>query len=246
MIRSGAVKLSARASRISESATLRVTRRAAELRAQGVAVVDLGAGEPDFSSPACAVEAARRALAEGFTRYTPGSGLPELRAAVADSYRARYGAPWKAPTVGHHRRRQGGPLRAGPRPLRGRPGGGPPLALLGQLPRADPVRRRHARHRPHRGRRRLPHPRRTPARRGDRPHPGHPHQLAVQPHGRDRHRRRSAADRGRRRRARPAGDLRRDLRAVRLRRVRTPASPRWPPSSRRPWCWWAPSPRPTP
>ena len=96
MIRSGAVKLSARASRIHESATLRVTRRAAELRAQGVHVVDLGAGEPDFPSPSCAVEAARRALAEGFTRYTPGSGLPELRAAVADSYRARYGAPWKS------------------------------------------------------------------------------------------------------------------------------------------------------
>jgi aspartate aminotransferase len=95
VIRSGAVKLSARASRISESATLRVTRRAAELRAQGVHVVDLGAGEPDFPSPPCAVEAARRALAEGFTRYTPGSGLPELRAAVADSYRVRYGAPWK-------------------------------------------------------------------------------------------------------------------------------------------------------
>lgn len=95
VIRSGPVKLSARSSRIGESATLRVTRRAAELRAQGVRVVDLGAGEPDFPSPPCAVEAARRALAEGFTRYTPGSGLPELRAAVADSYRARYGAPWR-------------------------------------------------------------------------------------------------------------------------------------------------------
>lgn len=94
MIRSGPVKLSGRASRIGESATLRVTRRAAELRARGVHVVDLGAGEPDFPSPSAAVEAARRALAEGFTRYTPGSGLPELRAAVADSYRSRYGAPW--------------------------------------------------------------------------------------------------------------------------------------------------------
>ncbi|HEX4959495.1 MAG TPA: pyridoxal phosphate-dependent aminotransferase [Thermoanaerobaculia bacterium] len=96
VIPSAPVKLSARASAIGESATLRVTRRAAELRAQGVSVVDLGAGEPDFPSPAVAVEAARRALAEGFTRYTPGSGLPALRAAVADSYRRRYGTPWKA------------------------------------------------------------------------------------------------------------------------------------------------------
>ena len=89
------MKLSDRASNIGESATLRVTRRAAELRAQGVHVVDLGAGEPDFPSPPSVVEAARRALAEGFTRYTPGSGLPELRTALADSYRSRYGAPWK-------------------------------------------------------------------------------------------------------------------------------------------------------
>ena len=83
-------------SRIGESATLRVSRRVAELRAQGVSVVDFGAGEPDFRSPGVAVEAARRALAEGFTRYTPGSGLPELRTEVAEHYRRTYGAPWAA------------------------------------------------------------------------------------------------------------------------------------------------------
>jgi aspartate aminotransferase len=94
VIRSGSVKLSARSARIGESATLRVTRRAAELRARGVPVIDFGAGEPDFPSPPVAVEAARRALAEGFTRYTPGSGLPALRAEIAESYRRRYGAPW--------------------------------------------------------------------------------------------------------------------------------------------------------
>src|SRR5436305_5618251 len=81
-------------SRIGESATLRVSRLASELRARGVPIVDFGAGEPDFPSPAVAVEAARQALADGFTRYTPGSGIPELRAEVADLYRRRYGAPW--------------------------------------------------------------------------------------------------------------------------------------------------------
>jgi aspartate aminotransferase len=96
MIRSAPVKLSHRASSIEESATLRVTRRAAELRARGISVVDLGAGEPDFPSPEVAVEAARRALADGFTRYTPGSGLPELRSALAESYRQRHGTPWQA------------------------------------------------------------------------------------------------------------------------------------------------------
>jgi aspartate aminotransferase len=90
------VHLSARAAAIGESATLQVARRAAELKAQGVALVDFGAGEPDFDSPAVAVEAARRALADGFTRYTPGSGTPELRQALSEWARIRYAAPWTA------------------------------------------------------------------------------------------------------------------------------------------------------
>jgi aspartate aminotransferase len=96
LIRSVPVKLSTRVSRIAESATLRVSRRASELKAQGISIVDLGAGEPDFPSPAVAVEAARDALARGFTRYTPGSGMPELRAEVAALYQRRYGSPWPA------------------------------------------------------------------------------------------------------------------------------------------------------
>ncbi len=91
------MKLSARAAAIGESATLRVTRRVAELKARGVDLVDFGAGEPDFNSPAVAVEAACRALADGFTKYTPGSGIPELREELARWARERYGAPWGAP-----------------------------------------------------------------------------------------------------------------------------------------------------
>jgi aspartate aminotransferase len=90
------VKLSTRVSRIGESATLKVSRRALELKARGVPVVDFGAGEPDFASPPIAVDAACRALHAGFTRYTQGSGTPELRSAVAEDYHARYGAPWSA------------------------------------------------------------------------------------------------------------------------------------------------------
>src|SRR6202049_3428451 len=83
-----------------ESATLRVARRALELKARGVSLVDFGAGEPDFDSPGVAVEAARQALADGFTRYTAGSGTPELREALAEHARTRYGAPWKARQAG--------------------------------------------------------------------------------------------------------------------------------------------------
>jgi aspartate aminotransferase len=90
------VRLAARASRIGESATLRVARRAAELKARGVPVIDFGAGEPDFPSPPAAVAAAREALASGFTKYTASSGIPRLRQALAESFQRRFGSPWSA------------------------------------------------------------------------------------------------------------------------------------------------------
>jgi aspartate aminotransferase len=90
------ISLSARAGRIGESATLRVARRAKELAAEGRDIVDLSAGEPDFPSPAVAVEAAVGALHSGFTRYTENAGIPQLRGALAERYRAQCGAPWTA------------------------------------------------------------------------------------------------------------------------------------------------------
>jgi aspartate aminotransferase len=93
------VKLAERVSWIGESATLRVSRRAGELVRRGVEVIDFGAGEPDFDSPGVAVEAARRALAEGFTRYTPALGIPRLREALAGRYARDHGAPWGAGDV---------------------------------------------------------------------------------------------------------------------------------------------------
>jgi len=90
------MRLASRMESIAESATLRVTRRALELKRQGVPVIDFGAGEPDFASPAVAVEAAREALAAGFTKYTANNGIPELREALAERYRRDFGAPWDA------------------------------------------------------------------------------------------------------------------------------------------------------
>jgi aspartate aminotransferase len=92
-------RLATRVSRIGESATLAVSRRAGELARQGVEIIDFGAGEPDFDSPRVAVEAARRALAEGFTRYTPALGIPRLREALAERYARDHGAPWGAGDV---------------------------------------------------------------------------------------------------------------------------------------------------
>ncbi|MCX8073875.1 MAG: pyridoxal phosphate-dependent aminotransferase [Candidatus Binatia bacterium] len=76
------MQLSERVKWIKPSATLAVTEKAASLRRQGVEVIDLGAGEPDFDTPEHIKEAARRALARGETKYTPVGGTDELKAAI--------------------------------------------------------------------------------------------------------------------------------------------------------------------
>lgn len=90
------MRTASRLDAVEESATLKVTRRAAELKAAGRRILSFGAGEPDFDSPSPAVEAARDALSRGFTRYTQAAGIPELRSALADRYREDYGSPWTA------------------------------------------------------------------------------------------------------------------------------------------------------
>ena len=75
--------LAARALSISGSATLELTGKVAELRRQGVDVISLGAGEPDFPSPPQALEAAAAFIAKGRVVYLPATGLPELREAAA-------------------------------------------------------------------------------------------------------------------------------------------------------------------
>ncbi len=99
MIPCRAMKLSRRAARLAESATVRVASKAVELRAAGVEIIDWSVGQPDFPSPGVAVEGARRALAEGFTRYTAAAGTPDLRRALAAHYRGFHGVPWRPDNV---------------------------------------------------------------------------------------------------------------------------------------------------
>jgi aspartate aminotransferase len=73
------------------SATLALTAKAKELRAQGHPVVSLAAGEPDFAVPEPARRALVAALDKGLTRYTPTSGTPELRKAVAEKMKRDQG-----------------------------------------------------------------------------------------------------------------------------------------------------------
>lgn len=85
------MKVSQRAKAVAPSATLAVTNRAKELKAQGIDVVGFGAGEPDFDTPEYIKEAAIKALKEGKTKYTPASGIPELKAVIAKKLQTENG-----------------------------------------------------------------------------------------------------------------------------------------------------------
>jgi len=85
------MKLAQRITRIKPSATLTINTKAQELRAAGRQIVSLAVGEPDFRTPEHVCEAARVAMEQGFTRYTPVPGIPELRTAVAGYFHSFYG-----------------------------------------------------------------------------------------------------------------------------------------------------------
>jgi aspartate aminotransferase len=78
------MKVSKRAQNVPVSATIAVTSRAKQLKAQGIDVVGFGAGEPDFDTPDYIKQAAIEALKSGKTKYTPAVGIIELRTAIAN------------------------------------------------------------------------------------------------------------------------------------------------------------------
>jgi len=81
---------SANVAQLKESATIAVSQRAKALKAEGREVIDLGAGEPDFDTPAFIREAAQRAIDAGATRYTAVDGILPLRQAIADEANRRW------------------------------------------------------------------------------------------------------------------------------------------------------------
>jgi aspartate aminotransferase len=78
------LKLNRRIAAIKPSATLAADARATELRAAGIDIISLAAGEPDFDTPERIKEAARRALARGMTKYTAVGGVQELKEAIRE------------------------------------------------------------------------------------------------------------------------------------------------------------------
>jgi aspartate aminotransferase len=89
------MELSERISRISVSSTLAVVQKAAQLRASGVSLVDFGAGEPDFPTPDNIKNAAIEAIHQNFTKYTPTSGIKELKEAIVERHAKDFGSNYK-------------------------------------------------------------------------------------------------------------------------------------------------------
>jgi aspartate aminotransferase len=88
-------KISKRAAALSPSLTLAIDSKAKQMKAEGQDVVGFGAGEPDFDTPQHIKDAASKALAAGFTKYTPAAGIPELRQAIADKHQRENGLSFK-------------------------------------------------------------------------------------------------------------------------------------------------------
>ncbi len=136
--------LADRLARIKPSPTIAVTTKAAELKAAGRDVIGLGAGEPDFDTPANIKAAATKAIEQGETKYTAVDGTPALKQAICAKFKRENGLDYKPNqiTVG-----TGGKqvlynaLMATLEPGRR---GDHPGAVLGVLPGYGAARRRHA------------------------------------------------------------------------------------------------------
>ncbi len=82
-------------SRVQPSATIAVAQKARELKSQGRDIIGLGAGEPDFDTPDNIKEAAIEAIRRGETKYTPVSGIPELRKAISAKFKRENGLDYE-------------------------------------------------------------------------------------------------------------------------------------------------------
>lgn len=93
------MKLADRVAQLKPPATLAISAKAQELKTQGKDILSLSVGEPDFPTPVHIRDAAKKAMDEGFTRYTAVPGFPELRKAAADYFNTSYGIGAKAENI---------------------------------------------------------------------------------------------------------------------------------------------------
>ncbi len=93
------MQLSSRATSLTPSLSLSVDSKAKAMKAEGIDVCSLGAGEPDFDTPEHIKAAAMASLEAGFTKYTPSSGIPELRQAIAEKLGRDNGLDYKSSQI---------------------------------------------------------------------------------------------------------------------------------------------------
>jgi len=93
------MKLAKRVGKIQPSLTLAITNKAKQMKAQGIDVVGFGAGEPDFDTPDHIKAAAKKALDDGYTKYTPVPGSPELKDAVIAKLKRDNGLEYKRENI---------------------------------------------------------------------------------------------------------------------------------------------------
>src|SRR5438045_5066249 len=91
--------ISERAAKLSPSLTLSIDSKAKAMKAEGIDVCGFGAGEPDFDTPEHIKTAAIEALQAGFTKYTPSSGIPELRQAISEKLQTDNGLGYRASQI---------------------------------------------------------------------------------------------------------------------------------------------------
>jgi aspartate aminotransferase len=90
-----AMEISTRAAQLTPSLTLSIDSKAKAMKLEGIDICGFGAGEPDFDTPEHIKAAAIAALEGGFTKYTPSSGLPELRQAISDKFASDNGLEYR-------------------------------------------------------------------------------------------------------------------------------------------------------
>ena len=81
------MELAKRLTKIEEPQTIKMAKLSRELRAQGKDIIDLSLGEPDFKTPQHIIDAAITAMNDGFTKYPPVAGFPDLRQAICDKFK---------------------------------------------------------------------------------------------------------------------------------------------------------------
>lgn len=99
MMNTLSMEISTRASQLTPSLTLSIDSKAKAMKSEGIDICGFGAGEPDFDTPEHIKAAAIAALEGGFTKYTPSSGLPELRQAISEKFAADNGLEYRPSQV---------------------------------------------------------------------------------------------------------------------------------------------------